>query len=366
MVMAKRTIELRKIIDSGYPLFDFDYPMVAGHREQLEEKIVDHYYFHEINFETVDMFKQRLKSKLNMIMPYYVQMYKSECLVQHPLVSEHLVESFSRVNDVVALRTATNYDRVNETTLDRITNTMDFTSTEDFGANEQGTADGTLDRATMSNEVMDRETTLDTDTTATSDRDTTVDTTQKVVLDESTSGSKTTMFSDTPQQNFVVGDGVTNPDGSYTPISMYATTYTSENTTGTKDSEQNTTGVSTENMGQTDKGTVDTTENVTQTNNASSQQDDVTHNEHEVDRTSKTDFVSNNKSSGQNATDREAYTVGTDSSKRDEKYLTDHSKKLVGIKGKSESELLNLFRTTFINVDKLIIGDLSVLFLGVY
>lgn len=77
--MSVYTIQLRNLVENGYPLFDFDYPIFDNdYRKVLEKKIVDRYYFREIGFETPGQFKHFLRTRLNEIMPYYNQLYKSE------------------------------------------------------------------------------------------------------------------------------------------------------------------------------------------------------------------------------------------------------------------------------------------------
>ncbi|MCU7526195.1 MAG: hypothetical protein HF308_17100 [Ignavibacteria bacterium] len=74
--MSKYTVQLKTLIDLGYNLFDFDYPIFdPAYKTVLENKIKDWYYFREIGLETPAQFKQFLKAKLNMIMPYYNQLY---------------------------------------------------------------------------------------------------------------------------------------------------------------------------------------------------------------------------------------------------------------------------------------------------
>lgn len=62
-----------------YPIFDPDY------RDTLTGKIVDHYWNREIGFETIDLFKMKMRSHMNNIMPYYNKMYQSELLLIDPL-----------------------------------------------------------------------------------------------------------------------------------------------------------------------------------------------------------------------------------------------------------------------------------------
>lgn len=68
-----------KVFDFPYPIYDEDY------RSTLELKILRHFYFREIGFETVGLWKHYLNTKLNEIMPYYNQLYKSTLLEFNPL-----------------------------------------------------------------------------------------------------------------------------------------------------------------------------------------------------------------------------------------------------------------------------------------
>lgn len=62
-----------------YPIFDETY------RATLTGKIIDHYWNREIGFETIDIFKMKMRSRMNEIMQYYNQLYTSERLIIDPL-----------------------------------------------------------------------------------------------------------------------------------------------------------------------------------------------------------------------------------------------------------------------------------------
>jgi hypothetical protein len=99
--MAKYTTQVKSIIESGYDLFDFDYPIFdSNYRGVLEQKIIDFYYFREIGLETVGQFKHFLKSKLNLIMPYYNQLYESNGLVTKDNYNINLDNTITRTNTV--------------------------------------------------------------------------------------------------------------------------------------------------------------------------------------------------------------------------------------------------------------------------
>lgn len=68
--MSKRIeLSLSKIFDFDYPLWREDYKPI------LEKKIIMHYFNKEIAFETVTLWKFYLEEKLNLIMPYYNNLY---------------------------------------------------------------------------------------------------------------------------------------------------------------------------------------------------------------------------------------------------------------------------------------------------
>ena len=76
-----------EIIEDALPIiFSFDYPIFdENYREVLETKILRHYYTREIGSETYGLWKLRLQTKLNEIMPYYNKLYESELLKYDPL-----------------------------------------------------------------------------------------------------------------------------------------------------------------------------------------------------------------------------------------------------------------------------------------
>lgn len=59
-----------------YPLFD------EGYRETLNSKIIRHYYTREIGAETVGRFRMFVRDAMNLIMPYYNQLYESELIAR--------------------------------------------------------------------------------------------------------------------------------------------------------------------------------------------------------------------------------------------------------------------------------------------
>ena len=73
------------ISKSWEKIFDFDFPIFdESYRSILCNKILKHYYTREIGFETVGLWKLKLNTLLNEIMPYYNQMYNSTLLKFDP------------------------------------------------------------------------------------------------------------------------------------------------------------------------------------------------------------------------------------------------------------------------------------------
>lgn len=60
-------------------IFDFDFPINdQDHRQELETKIIKNYYFRQICCPDVNEWRLRLSNKLNLIMPYYNELYHSK------------------------------------------------------------------------------------------------------------------------------------------------------------------------------------------------------------------------------------------------------------------------------------------------
>ena len=84
--MATYTTEIRRLVENHFDLGLKDYPIFdEAYRATLNDKIIKHYYFREIGFETAGLFKWHLNQKLAEIMPYYNQLYKSELIKFNPL-----------------------------------------------------------------------------------------------------------------------------------------------------------------------------------------------------------------------------------------------------------------------------------------
>lgn len=120
---------VKQIIAAAIPsVFDFDFPIFdESYRNVLETKILKHYYTREIGLETVGLWKLKLDTKLNEIMPFYNQLYKSELIEFNPMYDVDL----TRDHKLTREETATQKGTVN--------------TTEDINTDESTTQDTTSD-----------------------------------------------------------------------------------------------------------------------------------------------------------------------------------------------------------------------------
>ena len=97
-LMAQYTMTIQQMININVNIFDFDYPIFnESYRSTFEDLFIDHFLLDEIAHETIAQFKHRLKSKLNLIMPYYNKIYMSQELEQRILDNYEVTEIIDRV-----------------------------------------------------------------------------------------------------------------------------------------------------------------------------------------------------------------------------------------------------------------------------
>lgn len=167
--MAKYTTQVRTLVESNYPIFDFDYPIFdENYRGVLETNIINHYYFREIGFETVGQFKHFLKTWMQLNMPYYNRFYETEFLITKDDYMINLDNTTTRTVE-------TNQESGNNTTANGSTSsevdstgnsTADSTSTNTgrtiFSDTPQARLQGADDYATNLTDVDDEGTTTQT------------------------------------------------------------------------------------------------------------------------------------------------------------------------------------------------------------
>lgn len=95
--MERTTLTLGEIIENNVNIFDFEYPFYSEeYRPTFERHFIEHFYFNEIGQETVAKFKQRLKIKFNLIMPYWNKIFLADNLEQRILDNYDVTETYTR------------------------------------------------------------------------------------------------------------------------------------------------------------------------------------------------------------------------------------------------------------------------------
>ena len=129
-------------------VFNFDFPIFdENYRQVLCRKILKHYYTREIAHETVGRWKLALNAKLNEIMPYYNQLYKSELLEFNPFYDVDLTRSRegSGTSNRTSNNTETNSGTSKNVSSGSSTNNTDtlnrFSDTPQNSMDTQGIAD---------------------------------------------------------------------------------------------------------------------------------------------------------------------------------------------------------------------------------
>lgn len=151
--MSQEYSKITDVINQSWRnIFDFDFPIYdEEYREVLCKKILMHYYTREIGLETVALWKLKLRTKLNEIMPYYNQLYKSAMLEFNPLydadyVKEHKgKDSGSGNTQATSNNNSNNWQAYSDTpqgTLRNVQNDTYLTSATKNTGNNTGVTNG--------------------------------------------------------------------------------------------------------------------------------------------------------------------------------------------------------------------------------
>ena len=383
LVESKGYKSINQIITDAIPkIFDFEFPIFdETYRPVLERKILKHYYTREIGMETVGLWKHFLDMRLNEIMPYYNKLYKSELLQFNPLYDVDLTTDHSGSGTSASEGHKTDAENTNNTRTDNLTRTDDTARTDDFTRTDNlseginGTRTDNLHETTENtrkDNLLETTENTRTDNLHETTGNTRTDNLSKVTQDGGTQGesgsdvNKNTrwdIYSDTPQgaltnvQNEkyltnarkIVDDGTGSTHSSTTTFGKRVTE-TDTGTVGNSGTKANT-GTVTGAETKTNTGTVTDVETKTNTGTVKN-----TGTEKHTGTVKNTGNVQSNGTRNQ--------TVGTteDISTTDE-YLN-HVIGKTG--GTSYSKLLLEYRETFMNIDMMIIDDLSDLFFNLW
>lgn len=124
MIRAKYTVVLKSLLDeptskeaidkalSTYPLYEGKklYDMIPN-RSQLNKKVLNHYKYREIGFETVGRFIDELEITMNEIMPRYNELFKTVeimCELPSPFDNVDVIEKIKDTREVISSDSSSN------------------------------------------------------------------------------------------------------------------------------------------------------------------------------------------------------------------------------------------------------------------
>lgn len=329
---------INDVITTAAPkVFNFDFPMFdEAYRLPLEIKILRHYYTREICEESVGLWKLRLQDRLNMIMPYYNQLYSSELIQFNPMYDVDLTKESTKDNEGEKTNNETENAQAHETNLDTThQNNVSESNTSNTGTNSTATANTTVSSNTSS------ETNNDATNTSSTSNESSSNNSSRHNSDE-----KLDKYSDTPQ-----GSVVNLEDDSYLTNARIISDSASETSNGSSTANISSTGNS------SNTGARNGETNGNETFSGSS---DNSYSSDNINSSSSTDDKTVNRTKD-NAVNKNKMHIGTMTN------TEEYFEHLIGKTGKnSNSKLLTEFRETFLNIDKMIIEELSDLFFGLW
>lgn len=301
-------------IFTAFPIYD------EAHRADLCKKILRHYYMDEIAFESFGLWQLAINTKLEEIMPQYNSLYKASAEIVNPLYNKSLSRQYDGTSK------GTNKD----TRTDNLTDTASATTTA------TGT-DMRTDNLTDTNggSVVTKSDSKRTDAL-------------KAVTDNTSTSTTTSSASNNSSNDSFTSD---TPQGSLSDVKAgkYMTNASIGTSTGrTSGNDKNDT---------TAKNTVNNTGTVSNTGT------DTVTDSHTI---SKTGTVKND-STNSTTSDSTLSKTGTVVNDGIDSRTDAHTETVTGYEGSATyAELLKKYSTAIINIDMMIINDLSTLFMQIW
>ena len=323
-------------------IFDFDYPIFdESYREHLEKKILRHFYFKEIGLETYGQWQVQLCDKMNMIMPYYNQLYKSELLEIDPLLDyKEFSETVTDDNRTTNSKdSGEDKDIYGDTITDRFGKKVTDSGTDTFKFTP-GVTDTTTRRPNLTHTKNGNEADSGAD---------------EQTIDSSHGETSWDVTSDTPQGglNNIIGSGsaISVPPGTPVGGTQYASQI-AEHTNKTAD-----------NSGKTTHANTHTYNAVTDTDTG----DESTTVQHSGTDENKTFYGKAVTDSGSQSQEhrgdtRHSYGKIVDGT---DKFNGKTTLNRYGFNA-GQHQLLKQFRENMLNIDAMVCGELNELFIGLY
>ena len=385
---------MEAIENSVDDIFNFDWPIFdETYRVPLEIKILRHFYTREIGEETFGLWQLRLCDRLNVIMPYYNQLYRSELIKFNPMYDVDLTTEHERASDGIV-------DKSEHVDFSR-------TDSSERTNKQSGSEDGISDTdsiGTFDSELSGRntETTQNSNSVNSGEESSVNSSNVNNSSEDSTSNSKNwgsnltsvsndsegnrsnknvNRFSDTPQGNVNIGGGPSDGDVSVDSVfgNGYLTNVTIvDDETGTKDknksdslSDETNEGLINQKINRSDSNDGVVNQSVKRDENGNSiGSKNGTQNTERND--TKKDKVNTNTSNVFDRDENEKYNgsgmhtndiTGKIKNVSTEDFIQRVSGKRGGL---TYSKMLDEFRKTFLNIDRMVLNDLETLFMGLW
>ena len=355
LVHSEGYLRTADIIEKARPkVFDFDYPIFdTEYKPVLETKILKHFYTREIGLETYGLWKLKLDTKLNEIMPFYNQLYADGLTNINPFLTVNMSKSYEKQGDT------TNKENTlienSENTQSTQLQTDKMTGTVQDAKSETGTRTDNLSETTSGtrtdnlSEANNRTITPNTTTTATDSG------TEGVSKTSALKNTRYDLYSDTPQggltgvnsETYLTNARKTTDDGTGSTAS--------DTTTFGKVVTTRATGTETDNTTKTNTGTQQNSGSKT---NTGTQQNSVSGT---TTRTHNTTDTLNNSINGSKTG---LNNIGKNGSVNS---LENYIEKLKGRNGNIDLfDIADKIRNCILNIDVMIIEDLDCLFMGLW
>lgn len=291
-----------------------------AHRADLCKKILRHYYMDEIAFETYGLWQLAINTKLTEIMPQYNSLYKASAEIINPLYNKNLMRQYDGTSK------GTNKDTRTDNLTDTASATTTATGTDTRTDNLTDTNGGSV--VTKSDSKRTDALKAVTDNTSTS----------TTTSSASNNSSNDSFTSDTPQ-----GSLTDVKAGKYMTNASIGTSTGSTSGSDKNDTTSNNTVSNTGTVSNAGTDTVTDTRTLTKTGTVKNTSTDNTMSDSTV---TKTGTVVND---------------GSDS-------RTDaHTETVTGYEGTATyAELLKKYSDAIINIDMMIINDLSTMFMQIW
>lgn len=140
-----------KIFDNTWEIFD------EAYRSKLCCKILKHYYLREICSETVGIWRMWLNQRMNEIMPYYNQLYKSAQISFEPFKDIDYTRNYTKDTTGTITDDGTNKrtDNLNSLRTDNLVENNNGTDTNRYSDTPQGGLDGIENNTYLTNASID-------------------------------------------------------------------------------------------------------------------------------------------------------------------------------------------------------------------